>query len=132
MQEALSFSPPDLLIRRFSVDFKVTETEAKERFEETKKFLVLSATNRTNTYSPSKTVDEMWHSFLLSTKDYFEFCKQLGCFVHHQPSEKPQPENYAKTLVDLESMFGELNSTYWSEQNADCDGGSSCDCCPYF
>lgn len=130
-QEVLLFAPPELLIKRFCQEHSVSETEARERFEETKKFLVLSATNRHNIYSPSEQIDEMWHCFLLNTKYYHEFCRRLGCFVHHQPSEKPQPENYARTRIDLESLFGELNVKYWSEKNGDCDGGSSCDCCPF-
>ncbi len=125
--EVLSFPPPGLLIKRFCSDYGVSETEARERFDETKKFLILAASNITDKYSPSKSVDEMWHSFILHSKDYFSFCQELNCFIHHQPSSQPSPENYLRTRRDLASMFGKLNSRYWSEQDADC---SSCDCCP--
>jgi hypothetical protein len=31
-------------------------------------------------------MDEMWHAFVLHTKDYAEFCdRYLGRFVHHLP-----------------------------------------------
>lgn len=31
-------------------------------------------------------IDQMWHTFLLFTKDYYEFCmKYIGEFFHHHP-----------------------------------------------
>lgn len=36
---------------------------------------------------PSAVVDEAWHSFILHTKDYQNFCREkVGRFVHHVPS----------------------------------------------
>lgn len=128
INEALNFAAPPLLIRRFSQDHTISETEALERFEETKKFLVVAASNPAKAYSPSKKVDEMWHSFLLNTKDYLTFCDRVGSFMHHVPSDEPRPTNYSRTRRDMRRFFGELNSKYWSKQDADC---SSCDCCPF-
>ena len=35
---------------------------------------------------PSPLVDDFWHTFLLHTKAYAEFCEQrFGRFLHHQP-----------------------------------------------
>lgn len=32
-------------------------------------------------------IDEMWHAFLIFTRDYAEFCqKYFGEFIHHQPN----------------------------------------------
>lgn len=131
-QAALSFEPPALLIRRFCTEHSVCEAEAHARFEETKKFLVLCANNRRMSYSPSKTVDAMWHQFMLHSRDYFNFCGLVGGYIHHQPSERPQPECYARTIEDMPKLFGEINQVYWEEKSADCDDGSvsSCDCCP--
>ena len=128
IKEVLAFAPPPSLISRFSRDHATSEAEALDRFEEIKKFLVLAASNPARTYSPSKAVDEMWHSFLLNTKDYLVFCGRVGLFMHHIPSEELQPANYARTRRDMRRFFGELNSKYWSEHGADC---SSCDCCPF-
>jgi hypothetical protein len=31
-------------------------------------------------------IDQMWHEFILHTKDYTEFCQHyFGAYVHHQP-----------------------------------------------
>lgn len=131
-RSALTFEPPGLLIQRFCSEHQVSEAEARERFQETKKFLVLCSTDRAAGFSPSKKVDAMWHQFILHSRDYFRFCELVGGYIHHQPSERRQPEGYAKTLSALRSLFGEPNSAYWDEKIADCDDGSTsaCDCCP--
>lgn len=36
----------------------------------------------------NKTADELWHTFLLDTNGYQEFCKEVfGRFIHHNPYE---------------------------------------------
>jgi len=38
-------------------------------------------------HSEMKEVDDMWHTFLLFTKDYISFCKTyLGRYFHHSPN----------------------------------------------
>lgn len=37
---------------------------------------------------PSQVVDDLWHEFILYTKNYEQFCKQaFGQFLHHTPAE---------------------------------------------
>jgi hypothetical protein len=52
------------------------------------------STNRTAFYDfPSKEVDELWHLFILFTKDYREFCqKYLGQFLDYVPLESKNIE----------------------------------------
>lgn len=126
-EAAFSFQPSYLLIKKFCLENKVNEPTAVEWFEETKKFLILSVINHGKTYSPSKEVDKMWHQFLLHSKEYAEFCSTLNCFIHHQPSEKPNRKNYQNTRRDMKRMYGKLNSYYWSQNQA---SESDCDCCP--
>ncbi len=46
---------------------------------------------------PSKIVDDAWHEFILSTREYESFCKKgLGRFIHHIPSEAMHSENSAQ------------------------------------
>lgn len=117
---AMSFEPPELLIRRFCSERNVSDEEARERFQETKKFLVLCASGLNCSYSPSEKVDAMWHQFMLHSKDYFRFCELVGGYVHHQPSEEHQPERYARTLEGLRRIFGNVNQFYWEERAAGC------------
>lgn len=36
---------------------------------------------------PSQVVDDLWHEFILHTRDYQEFCdKAFGQFLHHTPA----------------------------------------------
>ncbi|MBX9618848.1 MAG: hypothetical protein K2X10_06845 [Hyphomicrobiales bacterium] len=36
---------------------------------------------------PSQAVDELWHEFILFTRDYEDFCKNaFGSFLHHTPA----------------------------------------------
>lgn len=36
---------------------------------------------------PSQSVDDLWHEFILNTREYAEFCKQaFGRFMHHTPA----------------------------------------------
>lgn len=40
--------------------------------------------------SPSKQVDVGWHTFILYTRDYAEFCQRsAGRFIHHEPTDSP-------------------------------------------
>jgi hypothetical protein len=37
-------------------------------------------------HTEMKEIDDMWHTFLLFTKDYMDFCTQyFGQFMHHNP-----------------------------------------------
>lgn len=129
---AINFQPPSLLIKRFCDEHDVSESEAQERFEETKKFLVMCADDRQAGLVPSKKIDAVWHQFILFSRDYFSFCELLGGYIHHQPSEVPQPNGYVETLERLKRNYGSINPKYWDREFAegkDCSSGS-CDCCP--
>jgi hypothetical protein len=61
---------------------------AHTALEEYKEFLL--ACVRSNSLPvPNENVDAIWHSHILFTKDYFEFCHQLcGHYIHHIPETK--------------------------------------------
>ena len=41
---------------------------------------------------PSEVVDELWHEFILYTRDYHAFCsKAFGRFLHHTPAVRLSP-----------------------------------------
>lgn len=44
--------------------------------------------NHDKSLSPSKDVDEVWHTHILHTVDYADFCQlHFGRFIHHVPDE---------------------------------------------
>ncbi|MEU2763188.1 hypothetical protein [Streptomyces sp. NPDC007094] len=56
-------------------------------------FLAASATLPGSELSPSKAVDVGWHTFILHTVDYAEFCERVaGRFIHHVPTLDAETE----------------------------------------
>jgi hypothetical protein len=51
-------------------------------------FLVHGRADGATIGMPSKVVDDLWHAFILNTRDYERFCqKAFGKFFHHVPPE---------------------------------------------
>lgn len=90
LEQILAYRNEDI-IYRFTAMMDITETEAEDIFTETKKFLYLS--QLAGIFIPDELLilDEMWHNFILFTKEYQAFCeKNFGRFVHHQPAAKKE------------------------------------------
>ena len=50
-------------------------------------FLAYLAGGRQPVAMPSQVVDDLWHEFILYTRNYQAFCKQaFGAFMHHTPA----------------------------------------------
>ncbi|MCI0330703.1 MAG: hypothetical protein L0196_07100 [candidate division Zixibacteria bacterium] len=58
----------------------------------------------------SSLIDEVWHQFILFTRQYPRFCREtVGFFIHHQPntSYTPVPSNAGRSFVRAyERYFG--------------------------
>lgn len=126
------FKPPDLLIERFGRSHSITEDQAREQFEEIKKFVALCALNPSKSYAPSLELDEMWHEFVLFSPDYFRFCDMLGRYVHHCPTRERMHESYENTLADMPALFGAVSEKWWRPLSAAdcsslCTGDNYCD-----
>jgi hypothetical protein len=51
--------------------------------------------------APSQTVDIGWHTFILYTRDYAEFCEKVaGQFIHHVPNDGKHVANDPKGVTD--------------------------------
>jgi hypothetical protein len=51
-------------------------------------FLVTCARNHGAGLAPCKSVDIGWHTFLMYTREYAEFCDRVaGRFIHHRPDD---------------------------------------------
>lgn len=101
LAEALDFEHEEDIIDGFINRYNITRSEAKEIFEETKKWLWLaSETEKDNAQNlfidtPLAIIDEMWHNFILYTKHYHKYCiEKFQKFIHHTPtSSKIKEEN---------------------------------------
>ena len=114
----------DRLLERYAADHNASQEEAAQCFHAAKQFLYLCAV--TPGYKvTSAPIDEMWHTFLLFTRDYDAFCReQLGQFIHHEPFEVPRPDVYLTTRARAEELFGKLDEKLWSlEAKTSCSSG---------
>lgn len=78
----------DRVVTRFLKLFDISRDEADELFQETKKFL-WACSQTSEPLEPPVIIDEMWHNFILFTRDYAAFCRSyFGYFIHHGPADK--------------------------------------------
>ena len=132
LSKVMAFQPPELLVERFSQDYNLSREEVIERFDEIKKFLVVCASDHSRSFAPSKTLDKMWHSFVLFTPEYFRFCQDLGGYIHHRPTREIMHESYSNTVQTMSKIFGSVNTKYWKNRNAadcssECNDDGYCD-----
>ena len=112
------------VIERYIQSEKVERNSAIEHFNALKQFLRLCSSTKLPCF-PSKQLDEIWHTFILFTKDYYFFCKKiLGKFVHHNPfsneldkiksfepgyfcyiENKKMKKIFVKNLTQLETIY---------------------------
>lgn len=95
--EVLQYQNEDVVVR-FSQDYQVAIEDSYEIFHEMKRWLWFSAKRTIAVdsgnsehvavplFNEARAVDLMWHTFLLYSRDYMDFCdRYLGFYLHHQP-----------------------------------------------
>jgi|SRR5215467_6308907 hypothetical protein len=118
IETAMSF-PMDELLRKYCMEHSLPIETGREHEREIKRFLALSVINSSTKYMMSGPMDELWHSFILFTKKYHDFCYLVaGHYIHHTPSipnDKPNDfGGYMQLLQDYKVLFGEEPPTqYW-------------------
>jgi len=116
LDEVLAYRHPGV-VRRYAKEQHASLVEAEEVFRETLKWLYLcycSTTAGPEGFGCAMTpelaqIDEMWHTFLLFTRDYAAFCERYcGFFLHHVPNEDEEesPEDPETVRALLERHFG--------------------------
>lgn len=107
---------PELLIERYRKERNISEdncklvqTALKDWFE-----IFAGSTNRTQFYDfPSKEVDELWHMFILFTKDYREFCHEyIGQFLDHVPLRVDPLNRSEPDLNNLMATFEKVKDKH--------------------
>ena len=103
LKEILSYNSEDIL-SRFTDMFEVTNEEALDLFQETKKFLYVCQVDGVFIPDDLLILDEMWHNFILFTKEYHAFCdRYFNRYFHHLPaSKKEKADQRFKNLRDPE------------------------------
>lgn len=114
---------PERILQYYADKEHLPLAEARERWDEMLKFLVLCVTSE-KVHAPSEAVDGAWHAFLMHTQEYEAFClEKLGRFIHHNP--KPEPvEEFQNSLEEIFSTFpnATVRRHLWcADEIADCD-----------
>ena len=89
MELIRTYSFPRGLLARLSEKYpNLTLKEAQLVSRGLRQFFICNLMAKGNFVSmPSKVVDELWHEFILFTKQYDEFCRHaFGQFLHHTPA----------------------------------------------
>lgn len=110
LERILAYSNEDV-ISRFTDMYELPEEEAGDIFNETKKFLYICRMPGIFIPDDLLIVDEMWHNFILFTKEYQRFCNEyFGSYIHHLPASKKEKElQRQKSSEDAENANKEFN-----------------------
>lgn len=134
------------LVRRIVKDESMSEELAERVLDQSIGYLKLAAKEPGQHYSPSPLVDIGWHTFILYTREYGKFCRELtgGKFIHHEPTDNPSVPNNSKGpyrtmqamksagIVVDEPLWACLCKSDYSQLNGgdcrNCNAGQGCQC----
>jgi hypothetical protein len=97
LEEAVAESD-ERIVRKFLESYDLPPDEARDLLVETKKWLWLFAKSQEDAAAggapptlvvdePLRLLDEMWHTFILFTREYTDYCqKHFGRYIHHAPA----------------------------------------------
>jgi len=119
----------DGVIERYCQEYGASRAEAEEVFGEMLKWLYLAyrskADNRTDVvcaiFPEVEKIDWMWHTFILFTWDYTQFCEAFfGFYLHHSPTmdgdvptKEVVEERVTKLFEFIYDVLGEATLLAW-------------------
>ncbi|GHD99889.1 hypothetical protein [Streptomyces alanosinicus] len=77
--------------------------------------------------SPSRLVDPGWHTFMLHTEEYAEFCRtRYGRFIHHAPKSRYRDRStMADVVAKIRAHGFEVDESLWGTR-AECNEPACC------
>lgn len=121
LSTVLSYTNPKVL-DRYQRDYPDNKLCASDAFQNLMKYLWLSAKLKKEKFEAPvgkkpqfaslvfpvmREIDDMWHTFLLFTRDYREFCLQhFDLFLDHTPRVDGDPVPTAETIEGWVSYIG--------------------------
>ena len=114
------------LVNRIVKDESVEPAMAERIVDQALGFLLLCATKEGNqSYSPSEMVDTGWHTFILYTREYAEFCQRIASrFIHHSPTDEVGVNygtgNIARTAAAMMAAGIQVDEELWRSSRSDC------------
>ncbi|URM99322.1 hypothetical protein LUW76_36120 [Actinomadura madurae] len=112
------------LVARIASESRISTAEAERVLTQALGFLKACALNPGAGLAPSKSVDVGWHTFVLYTREYAEFCYRVaGRFIHHTPDDQSYTGNGGAsirvTVAAMERAGLPVDPDLW-ETGADC------------
>lgn len=114
------------VITRFKINYPADADRAEDLFTDMLRYLWLCEKHaedcRNNPENPDfqfipvmheemRTIDHMWHEFILMTKDYHAFCDHyFGHYIHHQPNMRESLAFSESEYIESLNLF--LNYVY--------------------
>lgn len=124
----------DRVVDRIVRDEDMTRDLAVRVLEQALAFLAACAVDHDEALAPSRLVDIGWHTFLLHTRAYAQFCQAIaGRFLHHEPAEPDTlsrgevRETRRRTLAAIEAVGYLVDLDLWPGIHAEC--GQDCHQC---
>lgn len=127
-RQVLDYRAPFLIDKLLKEQIVDSADEGETLFAEVKKFLILDLVDPAKRWTiQSYRVDEVWHQFVLFTKEYGEFCNTyFGKYLHHAPGNSPKSPNedsvQATSLEEFrvcyERTFGEPLAPVWRDEQS--------------
>jgi hypothetical protein len=129
------------VMARYGEKTRLPQEALDEHEREIKRFLAMCAMNP-GRYGMRGPLDELWHTFIIFTSAYAEFCRQVGGrFIHHLPSTaeertssaaSDEKTGYIRFLEDYEEVFRETPVIHlWPRPGSPVED-PSCDQCGSF
>ncbi|WP_195910968.1 glycine-rich domain-containing protein [Streptomyces kaniharaensis] len=118
------------LVARIVKDEKLETALAEQVMDQALAFLGACAQRPAIGLGPSALVDIGWHTFILHTREYSEFCNNIaGRFMHHVPTDEESPGN-GTTIADTVTVMREcgflVDDALWAMCAADCEFDKKC------
>jgi hypothetical protein len=119
------------IVARYAKEKQIPLDVAREHEQELKRFLALCAIKRDAAYGMAGPVDDLWHTFIIFTREYESFCRSVaGFFLHHVPNTNKSSgdsASYDAFLSDYLTMFGEEAPKHiWPRFQTNGSDGADC------
>jgi hypothetical protein len=112
--DSLVFEAPYLVEKLLKDRIVTSESEARLLFREVKRYFFLTRSDQSRIWEMhSLRVDEVWHQFVLFTRQYFAFCNRYyGAYLPHSPSNAPEAPIKGSAGALPVATFGEFGDYY--------------------
>jgi len=112
--DSLSFEAPYLIEKLVNDRVVADRAEGELLFGEVKRYFLLSRSDRGRIWEMhSLRVDDVWHQFVLFTRQYIEFCNRYyGTYLSHSPSNAPESPKMNPGLTAPVATFAEFRDRY--------------------